>query len=127
MARHTYLKSGTQILSKTFSSLGAMSVKKIDYDEDILSKINGFGRWQLFLFMILWLPSAFSAFAVFMYSFITFEPPNHHCAIPACENGGVYDYEPSNFTIPYINSSGQWIPDKCLQYRYVLRGVCVSF
>lgn len=126
MARHTYLKSGTQILSKTFSSLGAMSVKKIDYDEDILSKINGFGRWQLFLFMILWLPSAFSAFAVFMYSFITFEPPNHHCAIPACD-GGVYDYEPSNFTIPYINSSGQWIPDKCLQYRYVLSGVCVSF
>ena len=47
-----------------------MAVKKIDYDEDILSKINGFGKWQLCLFMILWLPSAFSAFAVFMYSFI---------------------------------------------------------
>ena len=49
---------------------GDMAVKKIDYDEDILSKINGFGKWQLCLFMILWLPSAFSAFAVFMYSFI---------------------------------------------------------
>ena len=49
-----------------------MAVKKIDYDEDILTKINGFGRWQLCLFMILWLPSAFSAFAVFMYSFIAF-------------------------------------------------------
>ena len=54
----------------SFLFSGDMAVKKIDYDEDILSKINGFGKWQLCLFMILWLPSAFSAFAVFMYSFI---------------------------------------------------------
>ena len=54
----------------SFLISGDMAVKKIDYDEDILSKINGFGKWQLCLFMILWLPSAFSAFAVFMYSFI---------------------------------------------------------
>ena len=93
-----------------------MAVKKIDYDEDILTKINGFGRWQLCLFMILWLPSAFSAFAVFMYSFIAFTP-DHHCKIPAC--GDTYQSSSLNFTIPHIETPDGWEYDKCQQYRLV--------
>ena len=95
-----------------------MAVKKIDYDEDILTKINGFGRWQLCLFMILWLPSAFSAFAVFMYSFIAFTP-DHHCKISAC--GDTYQAQSSsfNFTIPHIETSDGLEYDQCKQYRLV--------
>ena len=31
--------------------------KNLDYDRDILEKIDGFGKWQKILFALLWLPS----------------------------------------------------------------------
>ena len=31
--------------------------KNLDYDHDILEKIDGFGKWQKILFALLWLPS----------------------------------------------------------------------
>lgn len=72
---------------------------KLDYDTDVLDKIGGFGKWQKCLFALLWLPSAFSAMAVFMYSFIAYTP-EHRCKIPGCED----DLTMVDFAIPLGDS-----------------------
>ena len=78
---------------------------KLDYDDDILSKVQGFGKWQISLFALLWLPSAFSAMAVFMYSFIAYTPI-HRCKIQECDIlEGQYFAHFLNFTIPLRGSS----------------------
>ena len=71
----------------------------IDYDEDILPIINEWGKWQKILFAILWLPSAFSAMPVFLYTFITYVP-EHQCNIPQCQD--VEDFQ--GFAIPNNSS-----------------------
>jgi len=92
--------------------------KNLDYDRDILEKIDGFGKWQKILFALLWLPSGFSAMAVFMYSFIAYTP-EHRCRIPECDlddgysdGGGGFNF--LNFTHP----SGTEDEASCYHYKY---------
>ena len=80
----------------------------IDYDTDILEKVDGFGKWQKFLFALLWIPSAFSAMPVFMYSFIAYTP-EHWCSVPECLQEFHGDFV--NFTAP----SGE--DSSCYRYK----------
>jgi len=87
-----------------------------DYDA-ILDQVGEFGRWQKFLFFLMCIPSATSAMAVFMYSFIAYEPL-HRCKVDSC-NDTVYQPGPTsqgwlNITFPV--EDGQW--DQCQSYKY---------
>lgn len=86
----------------------------LDYDDDVLSQVGEFGRWQKFLFLLMWIPSGASAMAVFIYEFIAFTP-DHRCRVPACDadHTNVYDQGFLNFTTP---SHGEGIWDKCEMY-----------
>ena len=75
-----------------------MTEINIDYDTDILENIDGFGKWQKILFALLWIPSAFSAMPVFMYSFIAYEPKNFWCNVPQCSEEDSTAF--LNFTAP---------------------------
>ena len=89
------------------------TVASIDYDHDILEKVNGFGKWQKILFALLWLPSGFSAMAVFMYSFIAYIP-EHRCRIPEC------DFEESGYGLDFLNfthPSGPEDTGSCYHYE----------
>jgi hypothetical protein len=89
---------------------------KLDYDKDVLTKVNGFGRQQIFLFVLMWIPSAMSAMAVFMYSFIAFSP-EHRCKIPACESSGSNNYNQDflNITTPFDTDLNTW--DQCNSFQ----------
>lgn len=80
--------------------------KRLDYDI-ILEKIDGFGKWQKCLFALLWLPSGFSAMAVFMYTFIAYLPDSYRCDIPQCNDQLEENY--LDFAIP----NGE----QCYQYQ----------
>ena len=56
-----------------------------DYD-DILMRAGEFGWWQRRLFMLLWLPSAAAAMAVFMYEFLAYTPKLYE------DEDGLHDY-----------------------------------
>ena len=86
---------------------------KLDYDRDILTQINGFGKWQKWLFALLWLPSGFSATAVFMYSFIAYLPEDYRCRVPQCE-----DIDENDFQAPFINFSIPNNVENGTCYRY---------
>ena len=97
----------------------------LDYD-DVLDEVGEFGRWQIWLFALLWIPSAVSAMQVsgdflvsglyymseswlmgspqlqvFMYDFIAFSPETR-CIVSQCESPSdpdTFDASFSNFTV----------------------------
>lgn len=86
----------------------------VDYDT-VLMEMGECGPWQKRLFMLLWLPSATSAMAVFMFEFIAFTA-SHRCLVGGCDDGvseygGVTNY---NFTVPWDQDTGQW--SQCQAY-----------
>ena len=87
----------------------------VDYD-GILEEIGELGPWQAKLFALLWLPSAPSAMAVFMYDFTAYVPAMR-CLVPGCE-GDDPEYEAfSNFTLPWDGDS----VSEC--YRFVRKNI----
>jgi len=87
------------------------TTKVPEYDE-ILETVGEFGRWQKLLFLLMCIPSAASAMAVFMYSFIAFTP-DHRCAIDSC-NDHLYQSSFINWTTPH--KDGKW--SSCSVYQY---------
>jgi len=86
----------------------------IDYDE-ILSYIGELGTWQKKLFLLLSIPAATSAMAVFMYDFIAFVP-DHRCYIDSCDNSSSsYQEDFLNFTIPWNAEDETY--SKCQMYQ----------
>lgn len=83
----------------------------VDYDQ-VLGDIGELGPWQKKLFALLWIPSATSAMAVFMYDFTAYVPP-HRCFVPDCDNltvidnGNIYP-EWVNWTIPWDQKLDQF-------------------
>jgi len=72
----------------------------VDYDT-VLDDIGQLGPWQRKLFILLWIPSAMSAMAVFMYDFTAYIP-NHRCKVDLCDTENTIFDEPFvNFTIPW--------------------------
>ena len=72
----------------------------VDYD-GVLEEIGQLGPWQKRLFLLLWIPSAMSAMAVFMYDFTAFVP-KHRCLVDLCDSeSSCYDEPFVNFTIPW--------------------------
>merc|ERR1711892_1448355 len=64
-------------------SLFVSAAMAVDYD-NVLEEIGQLGPWQRKLFALLWIPSAMSAMAVFMYDFTAFIP-EHRCLVPLCD------------------------------------------
>lgn len=87
----------------------------IDYDV-ILQEIGECGPWQIRLFLLLWIPSATSAIAVFMFEFIAFTA-NHRCVVAGCDDeASQYDsIGQFNFSTPWDGDTGQW--SQCKTYR----------
>ena len=83
----------------------------LEYD-DILETVGEFGRWQKALFLMMCVPSAFSAMAVFMFTFIQFTP-DHRCAIQSC-NDTAYQTDQNflNWTTPH-DSTDQSLWSRC--------------
>ncbi len=65
--------------------------------DDVLDEVGEFGRWQIWLFALLWVPSAASAMQVFMYAFIAYTP-ERRCRVPQCGDGGDFGAEHAAFT-----------------------------
>lgn len=56
------------------------NMNSFDYDT-ILEEVGEFGPWQKVLFAFMWIPSAASAMAVFMYEFIAYTPKHRYCTL----------------------------------------------
>lgn len=91
--------------------------KGIDYDQ-VLTEIGEFGPRQRWLFALMWLPSAASAMAVFMYEFIAFTP-RYRCLVPNCEALDQHEYGSPfvNFSIPHDTTSDDW--STCQRYQAI--------
>ena len=84
----------------------------VDYD-DVLTHIGELGPWQKRLFALLWIPSATSAMAVFMYDFTAFVPAMR-CLVPGCDSDETsYDAPFTNFSLPW---DGEAVSE-CLRYK----------
>ena len=84
----------------------------VDYD-DVLTHIGELGPWQKRLFALLWIPSATSAMAVFMYDFTAFVP-SMRCLVPGCDGDEPsYDAPFTNFSLPW---DGEAVSE-CLRYK----------
>ena len=87
-----------------------------DYDE-VLETVGEFGKWQKILFLWVCVPSAASAMAVFMYSFIAFTP-DHRCAIRACNDTAYSPLHP-DFIAQTIPKDGDgW--SQCSAFQFAL-------
>ena len=88
-----------------------VSAMPVDYD-GVLEEIGELGPWQRRLFALLWVPSATSAMAVFMYDFTAYVPAMR-CLVPGCEEGNPeYDSSFSNFSLPWDGDT----VSECLRY-----------
>jgi len=86
----------------------------VDYD-NVLEEIGQLGPWQRKLFALLWIPSAMSAMAVFMYDFTAFIP-EHRCLVPLCDTANSsIDESFVNFTIPWDNDLDDF--SQCKMYK----------
>jgi len=81
----------------------------IDYDI-ILDSVGECGRQQIWFFFLLWVPSALSAMAVFMYEFIAYIP-KHRCYVDGCDNSD-YLADHLNFSVPWSDGD----PSLCQKY-----------
>ena len=94
-----------------------VSAMPVDYD-GVLQEIGELGPWQRRLFALLWVPSATSAMAVFMYDFTAYVPAMR-CLVPGCddETNPEYDASFSNFSLPWDGDA----VSEC--YRYVRKNI----
>ena len=88
---------------------GAVSAMPVDYD-GVLQEI-GFGWWQIWNFLLLSIPSATSAMAVFMYDFTAYMPAMR-CLVPGCEEENPEYGSFSNFSLPWDGNT----VSKCSRY-----------
>ena len=76
-----------------------VSAMPVDYD-GVLEEIGELGPWQRRLFALLWVPSATSAMAVFMYDFTAYVPAMR-CLVPGCDEENPEYGSFSNFSLPW--------------------------
>jgi len=100
------------------SSLLNNRLPDIDYDK-ALSEIGELGKWQKRLFVLLWIPSATSAMAVYMYDFTAYQP-QHRCAVAGCDGQTeIEELYPSflNYTTPWDEHLDNY--SQCKQYEHI--------
>ncbi|XP_060063685.1 organic cation transporter protein-like [Ylistrum balloti] len=89
--------------------------------DDILKKIGEFGRYQIWLFVLLCLPSTSNGCYMMMMILLAYTP-KHRCKIPGYENDtwavqGSYHSSLINYTIP-DSEDDFYDYDRCHMYKY---------
>ncbi|XP_067125735.1 beta-alanine transporter-like [Centruroides vittatus] len=87
----------------------------MDFD-DVLRILGGFGRYQIFLYLALLIPTNFPL-AFIMLSFVfVFATPEHWCKIPELDDHGIALDAVKNLSIPWEEREGEWQPSQCKMY-----------
>ena len=96
---------------------------KIDFDE-VLSEVDGFGRYQKTFYFLLCLPAMFTATITLANVFVTAEPKSR-CDIPICDDKYLPQYDDAfvgphyfaNYTIPMVEEEGEIKFSTCQYYK----------
>ena len=102
---------GDDDVSSSSGSVEKANMESLDFDE-VLTEINGFGKYQITFYLLLCLPAMFTATITLANTFVTAQP-NHRCDIPFCDDKLNPQYDDafvgpnyfSNYTLPLDESS----------------------
>ena len=102
---------GDDDVSSSSGSVQKANMESLDYDE-VLTEINGFGKYQITFYLLLCLPAMFTATITLANTFVTAQP-NHRCDIRFCDDKLNPQYDDafvgpnyfSNYTIPLDENS----------------------